>query len=66
MSQFEYSVPLADAKPHQMDAVGKAYRAGQQAEQERILKLLGGISKHGYVQDALFAIQKKIRETGNN
>lgn len=59
-------MPLAPAKPQDMDAVSKAYRAGQEAEQDRILKLLGGISKNGHVHDALFAIQKKIRETGND
>lgn len=64
MSQHEYGVPLASAKPHEMDAVAKAYDAGKIAEQKRILELLGGELRYGYAIDVLTALRKKIEETG--
>ena len=64
MSQHEYNVPLAAAKPYEMDAVAKAYWAGKESEQKRILELLGGELKYGYSIDLLAALRKKIEETG--
>lgn len=64
MSQHEYIVPLASAKPHQMDAVARAYWAGVEAEQKRILELLGGELKYGFTVDLLTALRKDIERTG--
>ena len=65
MSQHEYSVPLAKPRtPEEMAIAGEAYLNGKMAEQARILKLLDGEEKAGYVIDVLVALRKKIEETG--